>query len=89
MVMEARRMHPLKITYAAGAILIAFGVVVMFLGAAPSAGSFSAVIFIGPFPIVFGSGPGSGLLILISLILVALMLVISCVSVLLRPRRRM
>ena len=64
------------------------GVAIVILGTTTSpSGSFSAVIFIGPFPIVFGSGPGSGLLILISLILVGLMVLVSFVSVLLRPRR--
>lgn len=67
-------------------ILMTFGFAVAISGmviltiAAVFSGSSSTssgiVIFIGPFPIVFGSGPEAGWLIVISIFLVALSLVI-------------
>ena len=61
-----------------GLILIFAGFVVLAY-AASSQGTVSTggVVFIGPFPIVFGSGPGGGQLALISLAIgVAMVLVI-------------
>lgn len=57
-----------------GIVLVFFGVAflvvaVMVLG---GSGSVGGVIFIGPIPIVFGAGPESNWLILISLIVAAL-----------------
>jgi uncharacterized membrane protein len=54
-----------------GVALVFVGIVVLviaslFLG---NSGSVGVVIFIGPFPIVFGSGPDAGWLILIGIIL--------------------
>ncbi|MCW4009716.1 MAG: DUF131 domain-containing protein [Candidatus Bathyarchaeota archaeon] len=60
---------------AAGLVLIFMGVIVIFAAAAfaGDGGSVSSgvVIFIGPIPIVFGSGPDSGLLVLVGAILAA------------------
>ncbi|MDG6900752.1 MAG: DUF131 domain-containing protein [Nitrososphaerota archaeon] len=57
--------------------MLAAGLLVIFAGfgliAAGSAGQGSAsaggVIFIGPFPIVFGSGPGGSVLALVSVVI--------------------
>ena len=67
-------------------ILLAFGFAVAILGmmiltiasvfSSNGSSSSSIVIFIGPFPIVFGSGPDAGWLIVISLLLVALSIII-------------
>jgi len=67
-------------------ILLVFGFAVAILGmviltiasvlSSNSSSSSSIVIFIGPFPIVFGSGPDAGWLIVISLLLVALSIII-------------
>ena len=64
--------------------LLLLGVALVFVGIAVivfaslslgGSGSVGAVIFVGPFPIVFGSGPNSILLILIGIILAVLSLV--------------
>jgi uncharacterized membrane protein len=57
----------------AGLILVLVGVLVVFALGFSSGGSSSTgiVIFIGPIPIVFGSGPNAGLLILIGVIIAA------------------
>ncbi len=52
--------------------LVVLAVVSFFLG---SSGSVGVVIFIGPFPIVFGSGPNVDWLILIGIILAVLSIV--------------
>jgi uncharacterized membrane protein len=59
-----------------GIALVFVGIVVLmvvslFLG---SSGSVGVVVFIGPFPIVFGSGPSTGWLILIGVILAVLII---------------
>jgi len=61
-----------------GIALVFVGIVVLvvvslFLG---SLGSVGVVIFIGPFPIVFGSGPNATWLILIGIILAVLSIVL-------------
>ena len=57
-----------------GIALVFIGIVVLAVASAVFGGSGSsgAVIFIGPIPIVFGSGPGAGWLILIGIILAVL-----------------
>ena len=50
--------------------IVVLAVVSLVLG---SLGSVGVVIFIGPFPIVFGSGPNAILLILVGIILAVLM----------------
>ena len=53
-----------------GIALIFVGIVVVVVASVVlGSGSFGAVIFIGPFPIVFGSGPNATWLILIGIIL--------------------
>lgn len=51
-------------------------VVVVVASAALGSGSFGAVIFIGPFPIVFGSGPNAAWLILVGIILSVISIII-------------
>ncbi len=60
-----------------GIALVFVGILVIFVASTlvPNSNvSTGVVIFIGPFPIVFGSGPNSGLLILIAIILTILSL---------------
>jgi uncharacterized membrane protein len=61
-----------------GFAIIVVGVVFVVLASALGEGSVSAggVIFIGPFPIVFGVGPDATWLIVISLVIAVLMLVL-------------
>lgn len=61
---------------AVGLIAIVVGLALLLVGAAGQ-GSVSAggVIFIGPFPIVFGSGPSGSSLALLSIVIGAVMLV--------------
>ncbi len=66
----------LSIAFLAGFVLIFLGAFAVFVSAAIGSGSSSSsagvVIFIGPFPIVFGSGPDAGLLILAAVIIAAI-----------------
>ena len=56
-------------------VLLGFGLIV--IGSATQAGaSTGGAVFIGPFPIVFGSGPGGGSLALVSVVIGAVMLVL-------------
>ena len=57
-----------------GIVVVLVGIVVLAVASSVSGGSSSTgiVIFIGPFPIVFGSGPNSTWLIIIGLILAVL-----------------
>jgi uncharacterized membrane protein len=76
--------------YAAGFLLIVIGIGIVVLGTLSStstSASLGGVVFIGPFPIVFGSGPGSGLLALTALIIAAVMVVTFYLSILLRRGR--
>jgi uncharacterized membrane protein len=59
-----------------GVTLIFVGIIVLAVASFVFGGqiSSSVVIFIGPFPIVFGSGPGAIWLILIALIIAAYMM---------------
>jgi uncharacterized membrane protein len=67
--------------YFVGFMLLLAGVVLLFVGAAGSSStSFGAVVFIGPFPIAFGSGPGAGALIVIGVLISIAMLVIFFLS---------
>ncbi|MGO8805928.1 MAG: TIGR00304 family membrane protein [Candidatus Bathyarchaeia archaeon] len=61
-----------------GIALVFVGVVVLFVVSLvfSSSSSVGVVVFIGPFPIVFGSGPNAGLLIIIGIILAALSVVL-------------
>jgi uncharacterized membrane protein len=61
-----------------GIVLVFVGIVVLFVVSLvfSSSSSVGVVVFIGPFPIVFGSGPNAGLLIIIGIILAALSVVL-------------
>jgi uncharacterized membrane protein len=61
-----------------GIVLVFVGIVVLAVASVVLGGSGSAgvVIFIGPFPIVFGSGPNAAWLITIGIILAVLSIVI-------------
>jgi uncharacterized membrane protein len=61
-----------------GVVLIFVGVVVLVVASVVLGGSGSAgvVIFIGPFPIVFGRGPDAAWLILIGIIIAVLSIVL-------------
>jgi uncharacterized membrane protein len=62
---------------ATGMILVFAGALVIFAAAIASGGgstSGGVVIFIGPFPIVFGAGPDAGLLVLAGALLAAVCL---------------
>jgi uncharacterized membrane protein len=73
--------------YLAGFLLVLAGIVLLFIGSAGSSStSFGAVVFIGPFPIAFGSGPNAGTLILIGVVISIAMLLIFFLSFVL-PRR--
>jgi uncharacterized membrane protein len=61
-----------------GLAIVVIGIVTVILASAVGTGSISAggVIFIGPFPIVFGTGPDATWLIVISLVIAVLMFVL-------------
>jgi len=62
----------------AGFAIIIFGIILVVLSSVLGGGSGSVggVIFIGPFPLVFGAGPDAIWLILISLTIAVLMLIL-------------
>ena len=65
--------------FAAGFILVLIGVILVMVASAfggDGSASSGIIIFVGPFPIVFGAGPNVGWLILIGVILAALSVVI-------------
>lgn len=66
---------PLVIT---GVILVFAGIALVIAAGLSGGGSVSSgvVIFIGPFPIAFGSGPSSGFLILVGIIIAAVSIAI-------------
>ncbi len=70
----------------AGVVLVFVGALVIFAAAASSGGSASSgvVIFIGPIPIAFGSGPDAALLIVAGAVLAAVAVALFVVM-----RRRM
>ncbi len=58
-----------------GILLIVVGFAFVYFGSAESGNnSVGGVVFIGPFPIVFGSGPGGGTLALLSVVIGGIML---------------
>lgn len=61
-----------------GIVLVFIGIIVVVLAMLTYGGSGSAggVIFIGPFPIVFGAGPDATWLITISIIIAVIMIVL-------------
>lgn len=64
--------------FAGGFIVVLMGVIFLIFAAVSSGGSASAgiIIFIGPFPIVFGAGPEAWWLILIGVILAAVSVIL-------------
>jgi len=64
--------------FIAGFVLVLVGVAVVVAASLLNGGSASGavVIFIGPFPIVFGAGPGATWLVLIGIILTALSIIL-------------
>ncbi len=76
---QLKRVNRLFVLLTFGFAVAISGVVILTIAAVFSSSSSTSsgiVIFIGPFPIVFGSGPGAGWLILISTLLVALSIII-------------
>ena len=61
-----------------GFFLVLVGIAVIVVASLLSGGSVSGgvVIFIGPFPIVFGAGPGATWLVLIGIVLAALSVIL-------------
>ena len=60
-----------------GLLIVLFGFGLLVLGATGQGNSsVGGVVFIGPFPIVFGSGPGGSSLALVSVIIGAVMLIL-------------
>lgn len=73
--------------FLAGFVLVVVGIIIIALGSVGSgSGSVGGVVFIGPFPIVFGSGPGSGAIELTALVMGAVMVVTFYLFILLRRR---
>jgi len=73
--------------YVVGFLLVIAGAAMVTFGNLGSgSASFGGVVFIGPFPIVFGSGPDSGLVALTALIISAVMVVTFFLFILLRRR---
>jgi len=64
--------------FTAGFVLVIAGIAVIFAAslAGGGSGSFGGVIFIGPFPIVFGSGPNFAYFVLIGVIVTAISIVL-------------
>ncbi|HUK79280.1 MAG TPA: DUF131 domain-containing protein [Nitrososphaerales archaeon] len=61
----------------AGLLVLLLGFGLMIVGSADQAGtSTGAVVFIGPFPIAFGSGPNGSSLALVSVVIGAVMIVL-------------
>jgi uncharacterized membrane protein len=60
-----------------GVLVVLFGFVLIFAGSVGQGSTSAAgVVFIGPVPIVFGSGPGAGALELLSVVIGAAMVVL-------------
>jgi uncharacterized membrane protein len=62
-----------------GFVLVFLGIAVILVAAVLSSGgsaSVGAVVFIGPFPIVFGAGPDASFLILVGILLAVLSVVV-------------
>jgi uncharacterized membrane protein len=73
--------------YVLGLLVVLVGFAMVFVSAVTSSNaSFGGVVFIGPVPIVFGSGPNSGVLVLISLATAVTMILVFFVSFFI-PRR--
>lgn len=72
-----------------GIILVLLGTAILAFGSLGSGStSVGGVVFIGPLPLVFGSGPNSGLLALTAVVIGAVMVIVLYLNVLLRRRSR-
>jgi len=72
-----------------GFLLVFVGIIVLIVASLMSSGgsdSFGGVVFIGPIPIVFGAGPDSNWLIIISIIIAVVM--IAFFAIYMRKARR-
>jgi uncharacterized membrane protein len=58
-----------------GFIVVFAGLAIIAAGSSQGGGTIGGVIFVGPFPFVFGEGPSAGILVLAS-VLIALVIVI-------------
>lgn len=75
---------------AAGLFLIVAGFLLVALGASTEPGTSSSAggfILIGPIPIIFGSGPNSGILVAVAVAITLVMVVVYLVSFLAWSRR--
>lgn len=77
------------VLFSLGFLVLIAGMILITIGSAQQSsveGSFGGVIFIGPFPIVFGQGSQSPILLIIGL-MIAIVMVLMFLSMLL-PRRK-
>ena len=73
--------------FALGFALILFGTALVVIGSLGSSNvSTGVVIFIGPIPIVFGSGTNGGVLVLIALVAALVMILLFYVPIFMRNR---
>lgn len=74
--------------FALGFALVVIGIAIIIFGSLSisSSASIGGVVFIGPIPIVFGGGPGSGLLVLIALVAAIGMIMVLYITFALRRR---
>ncbi len=73
----------LFVLFVVGFVLVLVGIIIVFVVSSfggGGVGSGGVVIFIGPFPIVFGVGPGATWLVLIGVILSAISIAIFVIS---------
>lgn len=69
--------------YVVGFLLLFVGLVVFAVSAGgSSSSSFGGVVFVGPFPIAFGSGPGGATLIIVSVVIAVAMVAVFLLSLL-------
>ena len=80
-------MDPIR-AWSIGFLLIVLGVATVLVGSSSSSLTVGGVILIGPLPIVFGTGPGSGLIMVVSLIAAILMVLVVYISIIVSRRAR-
>jgi len=74
--------------YLFGFVLLIAGFALLMIGSAgASSASFGGVVFIGPFPMVFGSGPQGGTLALMALVIGLAVVLLFYLSVLVNRKR--
>jgi uncharacterized membrane protein len=75
--------------YVLGFVILFAGVALLFIGdASSSSESFGGVVFIGPIPFVFGTGPEAGILTLTAVIIAVAMILMFYLSIILSRRGR-